>query len=81
MINFVHKFLVFLPTKNGKKKVDLVPSKDMQTPPSPAVLRSGHLDIKDAQYAVTKDVLKKSSHHIALLCYGRPKDPKRCAIN
>ena len=52
------------------------PTKDMQTLPHPPSevtphtqnghpLRSGHLDIKDAQCAETKDVLKKS-HHIAI---------------
>ena len=41
----------------------------MQTPP----LKSGHLDMKDAQFDETKDVLKKIiSHHITFLSYGRP---------
>ena len=43
-----------------------VPSKDMQScrPLSPPPPRSGHLDIKDAQCAENKDVLKKSYHII-----------------
>ena len=48
------------------------PTKDMQT----THLRSGHLDIKDAQCAETKDVLKKSYCVFEL---WRPKGPKRCA--
>ena len=40
-------------------------------------LRSGYLDIREAECAEIKDVLKKS-HHIAFLSYGRPKGPKRC---
>ena len=39
-----------------------VPSKDMQTPPP---LKSGDLDIKDAQCAETEDVLKKSYHSLS----------------
>ena len=37
-------------------------TKDMQTSPP---LRSGHLDIKDAQCAKTKEVLKKPYHIIS----------------
>ena len=57
--------------------LDTVTTKDMLTPP----VRSGHLDIKDAQCAETKDVLKKSHHIIAFLSYGRLKGPKRCVKN
>ena len=43
---------------------DSVPSKDMQTPP----LRSGQLNIRDAQCTERKDVLKKSYHIISRFC-------------
>ena len=52
------------------------PSKDMQTPPPPPV-RSGHLDMKDAHCAETKDVLKKSYHIISRLGAWAPK---RCVL-
>ena len=44
--------------------VRLVTTKDMQTTPSPLPIRNVHLDIKDAQCAETKDVLKISYHII-----------------
>ena len=51
----------------------------MKIPPPPP-LRSGYLDLKDAQYAETKDVQKKIISYIAFLSYGRPKRSKKCAI-
>ena len=45
----------------------------------PSLLKSGHLDIKDEQYAESKDVLKISYHiqnqdvHIPIKTFGRPK--------
>ena len=49
--------------------------------PTPPPLRSGHLDIKHAQCAETKDVLKISYHTISRVgavgvrkgCFGHPK--------
>ena len=62
---------------NIAQKCRPVKIKDMQTLP----LRSGHFDIKDAQYAENKDGRKNSFHIISRLGavgvqkgrYGRPK--------
>ena len=50
-------------TEKTKVKIQrtLIP---LNVDPTPPPLRSGHLDIKHAQCAETKDVLKKSYHII-----------------
>ena len=54
--------------KNHILDLNPIPSKDMQTPPHPPLLRSGHFDIKDAQCAENF-----ISHHIAFGRCGRSK--------